>query len=195
MKKLFTYLQDLGFSQYESKAFIALLKQSHVTGYELSKNSGIPASKIYAVLNKLVEKEVIIAIDSDPVRYIPIPPDDVISRFQGNYQRTFDALRQNLNEIYHSDVTNDNYIWNFSGREKIIHRIIEFINNARKSLYLSVWDDEVVEIEQVLKDAHKRGVKMSIVHFGEAILRVGEEFRHECFPVSWFSLGRWGGGY
>lgn len=178
MKKILSHLQNLAFSQYESRAYLSLLKQGQVTGYELSKNSGIPASKIYGVLNKLLDKEIIIALDSDPVRYAPIPPDDIISRLQGNYQRSFDALRHSLNEIYQMKVPDDHYIWNLSGREEILHRIVEFIDNSQKSLYLSVWDEEVAELLTVLKNAYKRGVKISIVHFGEAILRVGEEYRH-----------------
>ena len=39
-------LAQFGFSQYESKAYIALIKKSPVTGYELAKNSGVPPSKI-----------------------------------------------------------------------------------------------------------------------------------------------------
>ena len=53
MKNILTHLQHLNFTQYESMAYLALLKQSEVTGYELAKNSGIPASKIYAVLNNI----------------------------------------------------------------------------------------------------------------------------------------------
>jgi len=149
-----------------------------VTGYELAKNSGVPASKIYAVLNKLLEKEVILALDSEPVRYTPIPPDDIISRFQGNYKRTFDALSSSLNEIYQNESTEVNYIWNLTGRAEILRRIIEFIGNARKSLYLSVWDEEVEEISIALKKAHEKDVNMSIVHFGEIHLGIGEEYRH-----------------
>jgi len=178
MKKILNHLQHLDFSQYESKAYLALLKQGQVTGYELAKNSGIPASKIYAVLSKLLEKEVILALDSEPVRYTPIPPDDIISRFQGNYQRTFDALSSGLNEVYKNESVDDNYIWNLSGRAEIMRRIIEFIKNANKSIYLSVWDEEVEEIHGSLRDTSERGVKMSIVHFGEMHLGVGEEFRH-----------------
>ena len=178
MKKILNHLQYLNFSQYESKAYLALLQQGQVTGYELAKNSGIPASKIYAVLNKLLEKEVILALDSEPVRYAPIPPDDIISRLRGNYQRTFDALSLGLKEIYQRGATDDNYIWNLSGRTEIMRRIIEFIENAKNSLYLSVWDEEVEEISQALRDTGQRDVRMSIVHFGEVHLGIGEEYRH-----------------
>jgi sugar-specific transcriptional regulator TrmB len=59
-----------------------------------------------------------------------------------------------------------------------MRRIIEFIGNAHKSLYLSVWDEEIDEIKAALKDAHERDVKLSIVHFGKMHLDIGEEYRH-----------------
>jgi len=178
MKNILTHLQHLNFTQYESMAYLALLKQSEVTGYELAKNSGIPDSKIYAVLNKLIEKDVILALDSEPVKYTPIPPNDIISRIKGDYLHTFDTLSEGLNDIYKNDQTPDQYIWNLNGRQEIMRRIIEFIDQSEYSLYLSVWDEEVAGIKESLYRADKRGVKMSIVHYGDIHLGIGQEYRH-----------------
>jgi len=178
MKNILKHLQQLNFSQYESMAYLALLKQGEVTGYELAKNSGIPDSKIYAVLNKLIEKDVILALGSEPVKYAPIPPDDIIARMKGNYLYTFDTLSESLNDIYQKQQTTDQYIWNLSGRQEIMRKIIEFIDQASTSLYLSVWDEEVAEIKDSLYRAGGRGIKMSIVHYGKAHLGIGEEYRH-----------------
>jgi sugar-specific transcriptional regulator TrmB len=178
MKSILQHLQTLNFTQYESMAYLALLQQGQVTGYELAKNSGIPASKIYAVLNKLLEKEVVLALDSDPVRYTPIPPDDIIGRLQGNYQRAFDALSKGLNKIYISTAADDQYIWNLSGRQEIMRRISEFIKQAQKSIYLSVWDEELTDFRESLRDAHQRAVQISVVHYGHEFLGLGREYRH-----------------
>jgi len=178
MKNILSQLQQLNFTQYESMAYLALLKQSEVTGYELAKNSGIPASKIYAVLNKLLDKDVILALDSEPVRYTPIPPNDIIARIKGNYLHTFDSLDKSLNDIYNDEQITDHYIWNLSGRSEIMRRIIEFIDQSQNSLYLSVWDEEVAGIEEALYRANEREIKMSIVHYGKTRLGVGQEYRH-----------------
>ncbi len=178
MKNILAHLKHLNFTQYESMAYLALLKQSKVTGYELAKNSGIPASKIYAVLIKLIEKDVILALDSEPVKYTPIPPDDIIARMKGDYLQSFDFLSQSLNDIYQNEQTTDHYIWNLSGRQEIMRRIIEFIDQSQNSIYLSVWDEEVAGIKESLYRAHDRGVKMSIVHYGKSHLGIGQEYRH-----------------
>jgi HTH-type transcriptional regulator, sugar sensing transcriptional regulator len=178
MKKLLSNLQNLNFTQYESRAYLSLLEQGNITGYELAKNSGIPASKIYQVLNKLMEKEVIIALDSEPVKYAPLPPKEVLSRLKGDYLNTLNNLDAKLDEIYNKQKDSNNYIWNISGRESIIRRVNEFILEAKKQIYISVWDEEVEEIKDALINADKRNIKISIVHYGENLLNFGTEFKH-----------------
>ena len=178
MKNLISQLQILNFTQYESRAYLSLLEQGNITGYELAKNSGIPASKIYAVLNKLMEKEVIIAVDSEPVKYTPLPPNEVLSRLKGDYLDTVNSLDSKLEDIYNKQKLSNNYIWNISGREAILRRVCEFIAEANKQIFLSVWDEEVEEIKEALITADKKSVKVSIVHFGENLLGIGTEFKH-----------------
>jgi sugar-specific transcriptional regulator TrmB len=178
MKKLIDQLQNLNFTQYESRAYLSLLEQGNITGYELAKNSGIPASKIYAVLNKLMEKEVILALDTEPVKYTPLPPKEVLSRLKGDYLDTVNQLDLKLDEIFKKQKFSNNYIWNITGREPILRRVCEFIGEAKKQIYLSVWDEEVEEIKDALVAANSKKVKVSIVHFGENLLNIGTEFKH-----------------
>jgi len=44
MQAIITKLSELGFSEYESKAYLALLHSNPSTAYEIAKESGIPTS-------------------------------------------------------------------------------------------------------------------------------------------------------
>jgi len=178
MNNLIKNLIALNFTQYESKAYLALLRLPHVTGYELAKNSGVPASKIYQVINKLIEKEVILALDTEPLKYIPIPPDEVLSKLRGDYLQNLETLSESLNKIYQEQPQAEQYIWNINDQDAILRRVIEFINGATESIHLSVWDEELVEIENALRIADRRGVRLQIVHYGESFLGIGDEYRH-----------------
>jgi sugar-specific transcriptional regulator TrmB len=178
MKALLKALQNVNFTLYESKAYLALLQNPETTGYEIAKNSGIPASKIYQVLNKLLHREVIAALDSDPVLYTPIPPQEIFSQMRTTYNTVIDTLQNGLTKIYQSEKRHDNYIWNLGGRQAIINRIIEFINKAQQHIYLSIWDEEVEELEMTLLAAEKRKVELTIVHYGQRFLNIGSEYRH-----------------
>ena len=178
MNQILDWLQTLGFSQYEAKVYLALLMQPDVTGYELAKHSGVPASKIYGTLNKLIAREMVQAIDSDPKKYIPSPPEEILSRMRGEFLETVDLLSEKLEQIYTQSEVMDEHIWNLTGRKSILRKVTDFITDARQQIFLSVWDEELEEIGSCLKKANKRGVKISIVHFGEQRLNIGREFRH-----------------
>jgi len=178
MQKIIQQLQNLDFTQYEAKAYLALLRRGRISGYELAKNSGVPASKIYQVLNRLLEKEIIVALDSEPKKYAPIPPEEVLSRYRTDYLKIFTDLDKGLNRIYKKQQSTNNYIWNISGRVSIMHRIIEFIGQADRQVHLSVWDEEIAEIEPVIYRANEKGVEFYIVHYGKQKLGIGKEYRH-----------------
>jgi sugar-specific transcriptional regulator TrmB len=129
-------------------------------------------------LNKLLDKNIILAIDSEPVRYTPFPPNEIIMRLRGKYLQTFDELGKGLNEVYQSDATDNQYIWNVNGRAEILRRIIQIINEAHSTIYLSIWDEEVTDLKNALRKAHARNVKMTIVHYGTKWLHFGQEYRH-----------------
>ena len=42
-------MKQLGFSEYECKAYLKLLEIFPLTGYTLSKNLGVPRSRIYVI--------------------------------------------------------------------------------------------------------------------------------------------------
>ena len=129
MKNIIKQLQNLDFTQYEAKAYISLLSRERVSGYELAKNSGIPASKIYQVLNRLLDKEVIVALDSVPKKYAPIPPEEILSRFRGDYLQIFNELDDGLSRIYKKEHIANNYIFYF-----IIFKVI-FIKLAYTKIH------------------------------------------------------------
>lgn len=178
MQKIISLMQSIGFTQYESQVYLALLNRSNVTGYELAKLSGVPASKIYAILNRLLDKEVIQIIDTEPKKYIPQPPDEILSRMRTEYSNAFDVLDEKLEHIYSEEETASNHIWNVSGREIIMRKVTDFINKCSQHLYLSVWDEEMDEISDALLSAKDRGVKITIVHFGNKLLGIENEYRH-----------------
>ena len=178
MKKTIALLQSLGFSQYESQVYTALLRQSNIAGYELAKQSGVPASKIYSILEKLVGKNLIQVLDTEPKKYIPQPPKEILSRLRNDYLDTIDQLDDKLDELYKQVDFADDHIWSLHDRNAIIRKVHDFINEAAQQIYLSVWDEEIDEIAGSLTSANQRGLKINVVHFGQKQLGIGIEYLH-----------------
>jgi sugar-specific transcriptional regulator TrmB len=74
MADIVALLQQLGFSEYEARAYTALLQRSPLNGYELAKAAGLPRANVYAVLQKLEERNAVGRQESPTgVRYAPRP--------------------------------------------------------------------------------------------------------------------------
>ncbi|MBP2652403.1 MAG: transcriptional regulator, TrmB family [Firmicutes bacterium] len=157
MEKILAQIQKLGFSQYEAKAYLALLQHSPVTGYELSKRSGVPRSMIYEVVNKLIDRGAVYTIPSDPLRYTPVPAREFLKRVRRNLDATFDFLDQSLSSLKQGEVVN--VISHINGYEAVMNELLAIIDKSKQELWLSVWQD------QALLAAEK--VEQAVNHWGE----------------------------
>src|SRR4051794_14609110 len=106
-----TFLQELGFGEYEARAYVALLQHNPVNGYELAKASGIPRANVYAILQKLEERGAVVRSDEmTGVRYAPVPPTEVIQRLGQRVQGILQAAQEALDDL--SSPVEQPSIWN-----------------------------------------------------------------------------------
>lgn len=82
MEKIYKELHKLGFSQYEFQVYTEVLKEFPITGYDLSKRSGVPRSMIYEVVAKLLKKGAVYTATLVPLTYVPLPAKELINRLR-----------------------------------------------------------------------------------------------------------------
>ena len=71
-------LNKIGFTDSEAKVYLVLLKNGGMTGYEASKYSAVPRSKIYNVLESLVMKGFILYSEEEcSNRYAALPFEEI----------------------------------------------------------------------------------------------------------------------
>ena len=76
-------MKSLGLSEYEVKAYLSLLEKNPLNGYSLSKESGIPRSRIYEVLDMLKTKGMVFEqSDEKTTIYYPLEPKLLISKLE-----------------------------------------------------------------------------------------------------------------
>lgn len=165
LEKVTKIMNELGFTVYEAKAYISLLKNNPVTRYELSKNSGVPRSAIYDVIRRLENIGAVNALTTQPEKYIPLPPEKLIEQLESQYKQKLKELRENLDE-YELDLE-FGHLWNIIGYKNLILKAKELISNAQKEIYISGWRREILELEDELRKAEKKGVKIVIFSFTE----------------------------
>ncbi len=169
-------LQELGFSDYESRVYVHLVSRNPATPYEVAKLSGIPSSKIYEVLSKLAEKGLVMEInEGGKRRYVPMEPGDLVDSYRTRMEGTLGELGRDFSRI--KEDSNVSYIWNIQSREDFLDHTGRMIAGARKNILLSVWGEELSQIIHLLRP-RENDLKIAVVHFGTPRINMGTVFSH-----------------
>jgi len=169
--KIIERMKQLGFTGSEAQAYVTLLKSNPATGYEISKQSGIPRSAIYSVMDKLENAGLVNAMSSNPKQFIPLEPEKLFTKLSSDFRHSIDDLRESFSK-YKTEAS-IGHLWNIQGYEQMIRQAKELIKNAENTIHLSVWHREFEELTKELKSAEKRGVKIIIFSFTDISESIG----------------------
>lgn len=170
------YLERLGLTQYEAKVYLALLSEHPATAYTISRNSGVPHSRVYEIARRLIAKDLVVQADTDPERFSPIPPDDLIDKLVMDHDRTVEGLRDQLDRVsFQSDFEP---VWTVPGRDGVIEKAREIIDTATERIYVGIWDEELEELLDELRKARERNVEIVFLIYGTTKVDVGTTFYH-----------------
>ncbi|MCS5625347.1 MAG: hypothetical protein NZ748_05750 [Candidatus Marinimicrobia bacterium] len=162
-EKLITLLQQFGLSLNACKAYVSLLKKNPATGYEISAQSTIPRSAIYATLNRLESMGLVNSEGDTPKKYIPLAPSQLIDHLNSNHSENINGLESALDDL-ELDVEAFDF-WHIHGYNNLIIKLKEAINKANEMVLMNSWAKEVKQLERELADAEKRGVKVILFSF------------------------------
>jgi len=174
--KIINSMITLGLTNYEAKAYCALLVNNPATAYEIAKESGIPSSKIYEVLSKLLEKKFIGELADPKKKYIPAEPGDIVEKFRQNTNENLDYLSTSL--VSFKKKEDISYIWNISDYGYLLSRAEDLIKKSKKSLLVSIWKEEMKLLSPSFKTFQRNNKNLSIVHFGKPEEEIKTMFHH-----------------
>lgn len=173
--------EKLGLTNYEARVYMFLLRNGQSYGNEISKNTGVPGSKIYETLSRLVDKGLAHLIQSKPIRYQALPLKEFLNRWQADASRTIEYLRENEDQIVTKP--QNELLWHISGKKQIMEKIKEIIDSAENSILISLWPEGAAEVEENLRRADERNVQITSIQFGETSLNIGRVFKHLNTPT------------
>lgn len=164
-------LRRLGFTEYEARVYVQLLRQSPATAYEISKSAGVPRPNTYHALEALAQRGAVLPVSETPVRYVAADPHQLFETISRQTQSLCDTLAERLSSL--SPVTDDQYVWTIRGEVAVHDKIEALIAESRETVWVKAADDVLRRHKAALKAAAERGVAMLIVLFGFD----AEEFR------------------
>jgi len=158
-------MMKLGFTNYEARTYLGLLKLSPATGYEISQLAQVPRSVVYTVLKRLEAQGIVISIHDKPRRYIPLAPNEMLKRMETDYAGRVMNLKEDLAEF--SNKSDTEGFWNLRGYQSLIQTCDMLVREAHKSIYISGWRREIMLFKESLLNACKRNVSVLIFSFNE----------------------------
>ena len=177
MDPLHERLREIGLGEYEAKLYLALVKRHPASGYELARASGVPSSKVYEVLARLRDKELVFATDGGrATRYIPADPDEFVERYALRVSHALDGLRRDLRTLAGDDEVG--YVWNVHGRDALLDRAMQLLGRAERTVLVSAWDEELGALAEPIAAAHHRGVKVAVIDYGTLAIEADAVYFH-----------------
>jgi sugar-specific transcriptional regulator TrmB len=181
MNDLILQLKSLGFTDYESKVFLALLQGHYMTATEIAESAKIRRTDVYAVLKTFVEKGYCNEIETGKIlAFEMIDPDVILDKILLNLQKekeerasSFSSAFKNIKPLYRSKATenknqNIELIRGYNQHREM--KLFDLIKNAKREILfmarLELYVSDTVD-ETAANFINKGGVIKSVYEIGE----------------------------
>jgi len=156
-------LGKVGLTQYEARAYIALVARGVGDAASLAAAAGIPRTSAYKVLESLAEKGYAQPTGGKPILFRPTPPLQVAEELKGAIQDVFEKLAL-LHRLV-AEHGEPQLVYLLSGREKVVAKIADLLDQSTRTFILTT--PQVMEVRDDLgkkiQHAVKRGVHLTFV--------------------------------
>ncbi len=178
-EKYINKLKIFGLNSYEAKIWTALLSRGVSSAGELSDISNVPRSRSYDVLESLERKGFIIMRLGKPIKYIAVPPSEVIERVKKSLKESAERKIKVVDEIKNDEILEElNLLYNkgievvepteLSGavrdRDSFYANLNYLIKNSEKSFVCMTTPEGIVRkakaLRRSLDKAAKKGVSI-----------------------------------
>jgi sugar-specific transcriptional regulator TrmB len=174
-------IKDFGLNSYEAKLWTALLSRGVSTAGELSDIANVPRSRTYDVLESLEKKGFIISKIGKPIKYLAIPPTEVLERVKKKIREDSNLKLDSIESLKKSDVLDELSLLHsqgiemvdsteisgrFKGRDSLYDHFDLMIRSAEKEIIICTTEQGLLRKHDYFKKnlikAAKRGVKIKI---------------------------------
>ena len=152
-------LISFGLTRQEAVIYTTLLSHGDMTGYEVSKETGISRSNAYAALSNLVDKGASYLIEGDSTKYHPVDVDTFTKNVLNELQEKAVFIHEHAPE---KQVETDGYI-TIIGARNIHNKLLQMIKETRIRLYISASARIVDAYEEELNELIGKGKKVVLM--------------------------------
>jgi hypothetical protein len=171
-------LRDVGLSLYEARIYVGLLRHGAQNGNELSKTSGVPSSKVYSTVEKMIGLGIVHSIKNGAsTQFVCIGPDELIARLRRQFNDPIDYLEHALPPLASFEPAEA--FLNVAGLAAIHGAAASIVEAAQQEIHLSLWSEDLESLRGALESAFARGLSIFGMLYGqEDVLPPGRWLRH-----------------
>lgn len=158
-------LISLGFSEYESRAYSALLDKAPANGYEVARLSGIPRAKVYECLERLVARGAAARVETGDTKarvYAPTDPQILLDNMERELEGALARARTELEE-YQANPQSAEAFWRVTSVPDLIARARALADEAQLTLHVALWAEQFRDVLPSLENAVRRGVRLALI--------------------------------
>jgi len=135
-------LRELGLTDYETRAYLALLERGVLTASQVSENAGVPYSKVYEILTLLERKGWIETERGRPSRYYPKAPSEALTTAKLQLEEKVKGWEKTiLNELepfYEKrEIREKPDIWILRGEFSTVAKLKEMLDKTKTELMIA----------------------------------------------------------
>lgn len=135
-------LRELGLTDYETRAYIALLGKGALTASQVSENAVVPYSKVYETLSSLERKGWIETEQGRPGRYYPKAPSEALTTAKLQLEERVKAwertISSELEPFYEKrEIREKPDIWILRGELSTVTKLREMIEKTKSELMVA----------------------------------------------------------
>lgn len=171
-------LHQLGFTNYEARVYLELLKFFPATAYEISKQSGLPRANVYSALTALERKGAVQPVQENPVRHVPVDPRQLLGRIRSETASRCDALAEQL--AANTATVATEFVWTIAGDSQVHAKISDMIERAQTHVWIKSAHHSLKPHLEELRAAATRGVDVLIILFADAREAALYDFGPNC---------------
>jgi len=150
-------LRELGLSEYEARAYAALLAMGELTPQEVSRASNVPYTKVYEVLKRLEAKGWVVAVSRSPLLYAPRRPEEVLAQERRRAEEKLRRAEERLKALERAGAVATG-IYVLRSFAALVRAVRSIVAESEEVLAMLSTPQLLKEIEDLLAKARVRGV-------------------------------------
>ena len=129
------HLQALGLTEYEARAYTALLALGRAVPARVARQAGIPRPKIYETLERLEGRGLAANVGQNPLEYAPLSAREYLARARRAFDDRLGALDRDLSRLAPDPAPEA--VYHLYGEAAIRSLCEDLTLNARRSLFMA----------------------------------------------------------